>query len=377
MNPCARFFTRSVSFLCIGVFLFFVVACGEDDTQTQTRSNTAIAVRTQRVQAEDFQESAEGIGSLESPESVQIKPEISARLEEVHFQEGQLIEKGDLLFSLDAAKLKSELAADRAALESARASLDDARSTYRRFKNLFESRTISEQEFDTRQTALKTAQAEVERMKSQVSLARERLDDTTIRAPMSGALSERHADPGDYVEAGQTLVTLYTLDPLEISFRVAEAFMGRVEPGQRVMVRLASGEIDPCVGEVIFVGPSVDPQTRKFLVKASVCNPDGKLKPGAFARAEIILNVREDRPAVPEAALVSQRTGYSVFAVTNSTAVRRNVEIGLRKPGLAEIVEGVSVGEEIVVEGQMRLSDGAKVQVQDSPQQNATKPDDS
>lgn len=343
------------------LLVFLLLGGCADEKAEQGAESGAVPVRTAIVEAADFNETADGVGSLESPEEVRIKPEISAILEAVHFEEGEEVEKGDLLFSLDSDKIKSELAADLAALESAKASLEDARANYLRFKALYETQTVSEQEFDTRRTAFRTARAEVERLQAQVELTRERIGDTEIRSPISGVLSERLVDPGDYVEDGDLLVTIYVLDPLEISFRVAESYMGRVKKGQRVEVRLAAVDMEPCIGEVVFVGPNIAPDTRKFLVKASVCNPEGRLKPGAFARAEIVLDSRQGRPAVPETALVSERGGYSVYVVESGKALRRQVKIGLRRPGLVEIAEGASVGEEIVVEGQMRLTHGVEV----------------
>jgi membrane fusion protein (multidrug efflux system) len=371
MNSCVKYLGLP---LTVCLVLFLTAACGEE-TAPQRPGAKSAPVRVQEVEAADFRETAEGIGSLEAPETVQVKPEISAPIKKTHVREGARVEKGERLFSLDAEKLRSELDAELAALESTKASLAEAKSTYLRFKRLFEQRTVSEEEYEQRLTAFKNAKSEVDRLRARVELMRERLDDTTISAPMPGVLSEIATDPGDFVRAGETLVTIYRLDPLQISFRLAETFMGRVEIGQSVEVRLASSQGPPCEGEVVFVGPEVDPDTRKFLVKASVCNPEGALKPGAFARAVVILDVREDRPAVPERALVSERAGYSLYLVEDGAAVRRKIEVGLRRPGLVEIAEGVSVGETVVVEGQLRLSDGAEVRIRDADRRNGTRPD--
>ena len=372
MNNCVKrrqIYFPAAAFLVI--LLFLLPACGDEEPAQKAGEARAVPVRTAQVEARNFSETAEGIGSLSSPENVKIEPEIGAILQEVHFQEGARVEKGELLFTLEARQLQSELRASRAALESARAALENTRSTFQRYEKLYERDIISEDEFEQRRTSFRTARSEVDRLEAQLQTMRERLDETEIYAPMTGVLSERNADPGDYVAPGDILVSIYTLDPLEISFRVGESFMGRVEPGQAVNVHLSSGKVPPCKGEVIFVGPSIEPETRKFLVKASVCNPEGRLKPGAFARAEIILDVRKDSPAVPEGALVSEREGYSLFMIEQGKAVRREVEIGLRKPGLVEIADGASVGEEVVVEGQLQLNDGDKVEV--TNQTNSTK----
>ncbi|MFW5733782.1 MAG: efflux RND transporter periplasmic adaptor subunit, partial [Oceanidesulfovibrio sp.] len=297
---------------------------------------------------------------------------ISALIEKVHAREGTAVSRGDVLYTLDADTIESELNAARAALQSAKAELKDASATHDRFRMLYERQTISREEYEERFTAFKTAEAEVERLEARVQLMRERLEDSTIRSPMDGVIAEHQMDPGAYVEAGDTLVTIYKMDPLEISFRIPEGYMDRVEPGQTVFVELTTGDIARHEGEVSFVSPSIDQATRKFLVKALVDNSDGTLKPGAFASAQVVLDVREDKPAVPEHALVSRRRGYALFVVEDDHAVRRQVRIGLRRPGVVEIVSGVEVGETVVTAGQTRLEDGVEVHLEKDRQANAT-----
>lgn len=373
MDNCDYFFTRPRRVLAAAAVLlvFCATACGQEKQTREEERSEIVPVRTVQVEREAFEETVSGIGSLESPEIVQIKPEINALVEQVHAPEGTDVQRGQLLYTLDAATIESELASARAALQLAEAELENATATHDRFRRLFASRTISREEYEERLTAFRTAQAEVQRLHAQVRLMKERLEDSTIRAAMDGVIAEHQVDPGDYVEAGETLVTLYSIDPLEISFRIAEAYMGLVQKGQRVHVNLTSGAIPAHQGEVSFVSPNIDQATRKFLVKARVDNSDKTLKPGAFARADVVLNVREGRPAVPERALVSRRKGYALFVVEDGKAMRRDVEIGLRRPGLVEIVAGVDIGEDVVTAGQMRLEDGARVRVEEKPQGGA------
>ncbi len=368
-GPCSRrkfLATAPCLLLLLCVLLGMPAACGGE--ADQPRSNEAREdsrarakpVSTVVLQGEDFRETATGVGSLASPRRVQIAPELNAILATVHVAEGAAVRQGERLYTLESDTLRSEREAVQAALEQARAEAENARVTFRRFEQLYETRTISRDEFDERATAFRTAQAEVERLQAELRRTRQRLEDTTLRAPMDGVIDAHQADPGDYVEAGETLTTLYQTDPLEIEFTVAETFMGRIRSGQAVEVRLpAQGdEAASHHGEVTFVAPNVAPETRQLQVKARVQNGEGALKPGAFAHATVILDVREDRPAAPERALAAQREGYALFVVENGKARRRDVVIGLRRPGLVEIVEGAAVGEQVVVEGHMRLADG-------------------
>ncbi len=351
---------RGAAWAWLILLLCALAACGEEPQQAA--EETAVAVETATVGRSDFLEDVTGIGTLLAVEVVRIRPEASGIVREIRFREGERVNKGALLFLLDTNKLLRELAANQAALESAKASLEHAGRSYQRFWRLYERRTVSKDELDQRQTEFSVAQAEVSRLEAQVALDRERLEDMRIRAPMAGSLSQRNVDVGDYVEEGDELVTLYS-ERLEISFDVPERYMGRVRLDQPVRVSVTAYPEREFEGQVSFVSPSVNVATRKFTVKALVGDPGNLLKPGAFATAGLVLDVRQGRPAVPESALVATREGYLVFLVRDGRAVMRPVEIGLRRTGLAEVRQGLEAGQEVVVAGQLNLSDGTPVQV--------------
>lgn len=351
---------RGAAWVWLALLLCGLAACGEEPQQAEEAP--AVAVETATVRRSDFLEDVTGIGTLLAVEVVRIRPEASGIVREIRFREGERVNKGALLFLLDANKLLRELAANQAALQSARASLENAGRSYQRFWRLYERRTVSKDELDQRQTEFRVAQAEVSRLEAQVALDRERLEDMRIRAPMAGSLSQRNVDVGDYVEEGDELVTLYS-ERLEITFDVPERYMGRVRLGQSVSITVTAYPEREFEGRVSFVSPSVNVATRKFTVKALVGDPEALLKPGAFATASLVLDVREGRPAVPESALVATREGYLVFVVRDGKAVMRPVEIGLRRTGLAEVRRGLDVGQEVVVAGQLSLSEGTPVRI--------------
>ncbi|WP_238550183.1 efflux RND transporter periplasmic adaptor subunit [Desulfocurvibacter africanus] len=351
---------RGAAWVWLALLLCGLAACGEEPQQAT--EEPSVAVETAMVRRSDFLEDVTGIGTLLAVEVVRIRPEVSGIVREIRFREGERVEIGALLFLLDDDKLRRELAANLAALESARASLENARRSYQRFWRLYERRTVSRDELDQRETGFSVTRAEVDRLAAQVALDRERMEDMRIRAPMAGSLSQRNVDVGDYVEEADELVTLYS-DRLEISFDVPERYMGRVRLGQPVRITVTAYPEREFEGRVSFVSPSVDVETRKFTVKALVGDPESLLKPGAFATARLVLDVRENRPAVPEAALVATREGYLVFVVRDGKAVMRPVDIGLRRTGLAEVRQGLDIGQEVVVAGQLNLSDGTPVQI--------------
>lgn len=315
------------------------------------------------VFAHDFQEKARGIGTLEASQTVELRPEVSGTLEEVAFDEGAPVPAGALLFKIDDTKLKQQKASAVAQLKAARARLENARRNYRRLQTLFERGSISEDERDRAETTFETGQAEVERLEAEIELIEDRLEDTTLHAPFAGIISETAVDPGDYVDVGDHLATLYKIDTLEVAFYLPENYSGQVKLGQPVKLTLDALPDKEFAGTVSFVAPSITPQSRNLLVKGKIQNSQRQLRPGAFARASVVLATYVDQPTVPEDALVPLGGGYVVYLVQDGKAVRRDVQVGLRDNLLVEVKHGLKGGETIVKTGQMKVSDGSRVEV--------------
>jgi membrane fusion protein (multidrug efflux system) len=325
----------------------------------------AVPVEAAEVAAADLQETVRGIGTLRAPAEVVISPEAAGRVAQIHFREGNAVEQGELLVELEDEKLQRQLAAREAALKSAEARLANVQRTFERQQNLVEQGLVSEQEFEGVRTELQSAEADVERFRAELALIREQVQDTVIRAPFAGVISERLVDPGAYVAPGDALARLYQLDPLELSFSVPERYAGRIEPGQEVAVRPAAFPEQTFTGRVDYVSPAIEETTRTLDVKAVVPNSDNRLKPGGFATAVVTVGTRENRPVVPAEALVATRTGYMVFVIEDGVAEARKVATGLRREGMVEITDGLQPGEAIVHSGHMRLEHGREVEVVD------------
>ena len=330
---------------------------------TDSGSGQGVPVEVVRVRPENLHETVRGIGTLRAAETVEIKPEIDGLIHAIPFEEGGRVEKEELLFSIDDTKPAHQLAAGQAALRAAHVQLANTRRLFNRLRDLIERNAADQDEYDQAETNYRAAVAEVDRLEAEVELAKAHLEDTLLRAPFDGVISERLVDVGDYAQAGDHLATLFRVAQMEITFTLPERFMGRVRAGQAVMVRVSAYTNRRFAGRVYFVSPQVDESTRDFLVKATVKNLEGLLKPGCFGTAVVTLEVREQRPVIPEEALVATRQGYIVFVVEGDAARRREVRIGLRQAGLVEIYEGLALGESVVRAGHMNLSDGVGIRV--------------
>jgi membrane fusion protein (multidrug efflux system) len=286
---------------------------------------------------------------------------VAGIIREIHFEEGQPVAEGELLFSLEDEKIRERSKARQAALKEARAELENARRTFRRRQRLFEQDLGTEESRDAAETALEAAKARVDRLLAEIGEIKEILRDTRIKAPFAGTLGERKVDPGDWVDVGTPLV--YLVDPkrLQTSFTVPERYAERVQEGQPIEITTPGHSERAFSGEVYFVSPQIEVSTRKLLVKAYVENAERILRPGGFASVELTVGTRQEAVVIPEEALIPTRSGYQVFVVQEGRAKSRTVSIGLRKPGIVEVRQGLQAGEKIISSGHISAREGSRV----------------
>ncbi|SEJ49995.1 efflux RND transporter periplasmic adaptor subunit [Achromobacter sp. NFACC18-2] len=300
------------------------------------------------VQEVPFARGLSAVGSLRSDESVVLRPEVAGRIQSIEFKEGQPVKQGQLLIRLDDSVPRAELA-------QARANLTLAQSHYRRAVELQGKGFVSQQARDESASTLKVQEAAV-------ALAQARLDKMTISAPFAGIVGLRSVSVGDYVNQGQDLAPLEAIDPLKVDFRVPEMYLSKVGVGQQLTLRLDALPGQERRGLVYAVSPLVDAGGRSILLRATVANQDGVLRPGMFARVQLLFS--EDKALVaPEAALSPSGETQYVYRVENGVAKRREVTIGERREGRVEILTGVAANDMLVVSGLQRVTDGASVTI--------------
>ncbi len=336
---------------------------GEEEEEETAREARTYPVEVAEVQGVTLAEMVRSVGTLRAAESVVVRPEIAGRVRAIHFREGSQVEEGDLLFELDDERLLRQLAVREAGLRAVGVRLANAERELARARQLHGDGVIPEDQLDRAQTEYDAAVAEQERLEAEISLTERELEDTRILAPFDGWISERRVDRGAYLRVGDELATVYRTDPMEVGFSVPERHLGRVRREQSVELMVAAYPEQSFEGIVHFISPSVDEATRTFRVRARVPNPEGDLKPGSFGTVVLTVGVREDRPMVSAESLVATRTGYIVYVVEDGRAHRREVRTGMRRDGMAEILEGAEIGEMVVRTGHIRLSGGEQVSI--------------
>ena len=318
----------------------------------QDGKTAAVPVEAARVVAAPLSEQVTAIGTLLSDEAVTISSEIAGRLEEIHFQEGQPIAKGAPLFTLDDSVYRAQLA-------DADAKLKLAEQTHKRTSQLFSSKYATAQSADESASNLAVNTAAVE-------LARVQLDKASIMAPFAGIVGLRRVSVGEYITAGQALVSLEAIDPVKADFRVPEKYLPAIKVGQTILIKVDAFPEDSFEGKVYAIDPHLDVAGRSLLVRAVVPNTDQRLRPGLFARVTVLLQLKETALSVPEQAIVPQGDSQFVFKIVDGKVQLTKVVTGTRREGRVEIVEGLAAGDQVVTAGQLKIRDGMPVSIVDA-----------
>lgn len=288
-------------------------------------------------------------GQIEAVQSVELRPEVEGRLVRILVREGAEVAEGAPLFKVDDGELKAQVA--RAAADR-----DLARQALERTRELFRQRASSQADLERAEATARSTQA-------QLDLLALRLERTTVRAPFAGVAGQRFLSVGDYVTTDTRLLALQTVTPQRAVFQVPERYADQLRVGQQVVFRVAALPGKEFTGTVDFVDPAVRLPGRTITVKARVPNPRRELQPGMFIEARLATAVRPEAVVIPEDAVLPLQGASYVWVVKDAKATRRQVGLGVRTPGFVEARSGVEAGEQVVVGGQERLSEGMPVAV--------------
>jgi RND family efflux transporter MFP subunit len=224
---------------------------------------------------------------------------------------------------------------------------------------------IAQAQVESDRAALRVAEAEVARREAALSIFKKRLADTTVRAPINGAIARRHLSAGEYVKENTPVFTVVTLDPLKYTGTVPERYVPDLRVGQALQLAVEAYPGQTFPGQVTRLAPAVDVQTRTLALEGRVGNSEGRLRPGFFAKGSVLTRKEGAVAFVPADAVVSFVGITKVFVVANGKAEERAVKPGARQAGAVEIVEGVKAGELVAVSNLSQLFSGAPVTVVD------------
>ena len=344
--------------------LALTLALGCSDGQAVAPEMKLPLVSAMPVTIEDLEDRVTAVGELVAPQHAELSAEVDGRVTELMLVEGQSVTAGDPLLELDPAKRRLELAAARAHVSEAAASVENVRRQVSRQREL-QARNISSQSaLDDSETELRLAHAKLAAAKADLGVESRALEEATVRATFDGMVVRRMVSLGEYVQVGRSLVEIVSLNPIEVEFRVAEIDSSFVRLGQEVAVHVAPYPDRSFGAKVTVISPTIDPNTRTLRVKAVVDNAEGLLRPGLFARADLGLSVHEGVAVVPSSAVLQRVDGSVVFVLDGTyRATRRVVQLGSFQEGRVEVTKGLQAGDRVLVRGHADLLDGQQVRL--------------
>jgi membrane fusion protein, multidrug efflux system len=335
-----------------------------------TPAQPGIPVTEGTVEAKDVPVFLAGIGTVQAYNTDLIKTRVDGQIVKVTFQEGQEVKVGDPLLLIDPRPYKAVFDQAIANQEKDQANLTNAQLNFQRDAAIIGSNlAVSRQQYDNDKAAVAADQAIVDTDKAQVEAAQVNLDYTDIRAPIPGRLGVRLVDVGNIVHASDNggLVMITQTRPIFVTFTMAQEHLHKIheKQGQGDLVVQAYGADNTTLlseGKLTVIDNMVDQTTGTIKLKATFDNADERLWPGEFVNVRLILNTRKGVPTVPAQTVQEGPTGKYVYVVKpDDTVARRNVEVASIQDGIAVIDKGLEAGDKVVVDGQYRLTEGARV----------------
>ena len=358
-HPIARIVRAASRPLALGLLLWPALALAQ-----------LAPVELATVDRRDVIETLRLSGSLTSPRSARLSPDVEGRIVRLGVDAGARVKSGDVLFQLDDELARLELAQAIANEHEAEAELANARRRVVEVRELVSQKTFPESEARNLEAQVQRLQAVLERRRAERAFAAATLERHSHRAPFSGVIAERNADLGERVDTATNVLLLVSIDRLRLDLRVPQQYFGRVGVGTPVRVGL-----DAIIGEAIdtqveLVVPVSDPDARTFTVRAGIDNGAGRLAPGMSVTATLRIGTQRQAEVVPRDALIRYPDGRTTVWVAEVDQDRyvvdeRLVKTGLGFDGVVEITEGLDAGDRVVVRGNESLRQGQQVRIRE------------
>ncbi len=374
-------FSQVSRWICVclagGFPLLLLFGCGPQEEAAAPPK--AVEVNAQRVVPADTPVVFEFVGQTESSLQVEIRARVEGFLENISYQEGELVQKDQVLFQMDPKPFQAALQQARGELALQQARLETASANLRRIKPLAARNAVSRKDLDDASGREKAARASVLAAQGAVRSAELNLGYTTIKSPVTGLASKTEKQVGSFLTPGPEGLLTYVarLDPIWVSFSISEnemlSFRSQVEKGVlqfppredfEIEVVLADGSVFPQRGRISFAEPSLSTETGTFLLRAEVVNPEGLLRPGQFVRVRAHGALQPQAILVPQRAVMEGAKGAFIWVVNaEQKAELRAVEVGRWYEDQWFIQKGLKGGDLVIVDGVMKLRPGVAVQV--------------
>ena len=351
------------------------VSCGRSNVRAEgPAALPPPLVTVVQATAHDVPRYLDEIGRNAAFESVNVTPQVAGQVIERHFQDGENLKKGQLIFVIDPRPYKAQRDSARANLAQVRAALELAKIQFARDEELVGTRAISKQDYDTKKNTVDVNEAQVEAAKAAIETAQINLDYCYIHSPIDGRAGARLVDVGNVVQPNTTsLLSIQRIDPIYATFTITEQDLAEVQKRMsrgmlKALVRLpADAEDATRPGKVEFLDNAVQNATGTVNLRATIPNADRHFWPGQFVNVRLLLDTEKGTVLIPnQAAQISQQGPFVFVVKSDDTAELRPVTLGQRQGNDVVIASGLEVGERVVLAGQLLVRPGSKVHVASS-----------
>jgi multidrug efflux system membrane fusion protein len=375
MNSTVRSQYLAVS---TAVLVLLTVGCTRSSVQAAPVMPAPL-VTVVKATAKDVPQYLDEIGHNTAFEAVTVTPQVGGRIVERHFQDGENLKKGQLLFVIDPRPYKAQVDSAQATLAQTKAALDLAKIQFARDQEVIAERAISKQDYDTKKNAVDVDEAQVDAAAAALETARLNLEYCYIHSPIDGRAGARLVDVGNVVQANSSsLLSIQRLDPIYAIFTVTESDLPAVQKQMsngvlKAAVRLPSDlETAARVGRVEFLDNAVQNGTGTVNLRATMSNPDHHFWPGQFVDVKLILNTEKNAVLIPNQATQLSQKGPFVYVVkADDTAELRPIKLGQRQGDDVVVTDGIAPNERVVLTGQMLIRPGGKVRLENTSSSSA------
>src|SRR5579862_5447179 len=369
-----NFFFRNAQLAVAAVALLTAVACSKGNVQAAGPAMPPPLVSVVPASVQDVPRYLDEIGKNAAFESVTVTPQVGGRIVERHFQDGENLRRGQLLFVIDPRPYKAQVDAAQATLAQSKAALDLAKIQFARDQEVIGERAISQQDYDTKKNAVDVDQAQIDAAEAALETAKLNLEYCYIHSPIDGRAGARLVDVGNVVQTNSTsLLSIQRLDPIYATFTITESDLPGVQKQMssgllKAAVRLPSDpESTARFGRVEFLDNAVQNGSGTVNLRATMNNPDHHFWPGQFVDVKLILSTEKNAVLIPnQATQISQKGPFVYVVKDDDTAELRPIKLGQRQGDDVVVTEGIAPNERVVLAGQMLVRPGGKVRVSNS-----------
>ncbi|HPC36254.1 MAG TPA: efflux RND transporter periplasmic adaptor subunit [Candidatus Marinimicrobia bacterium] len=357
--------------------IYYVSACSKTQT-SEEQTETIVPVNVVTAERGTIEEKINFLGNIKGFREIKIYSLIPNKIIKINVDVGDWVNKGAILAVVESDKIEEAVKQANAGLEAAKAQCKNIETEWNRIKKLYDDNAVSKSQYDAITTQRDAARANVKQLEAAVATAKKQLEDTNIKAPINGIISSRLLDVGDQASPQIPVFTIVEMDNVKITIEVIESQFNKIQIGQKAYINVDTYPDTVFIGKISKISPTLNIMTKTATAEIIIPNPGHKLRPGMFARVDVITDIHKDALIIPKYSII-ERTSLEyiggdisstktivnkfVFVVESGIAREVPIETGIENGKIVEILQGLKDGDLIVSLGQHNLSDSVKVEI--------------